>query len=118
MNDLLRSLIRETIDEANPAYAKHQQGKAQWDQLYQQKYGRGRPQHQQQQQFDPEKARIFHQVVDLLGNYVNLNDERKRTIWSKISQMNDQSTYWLVSYLKRGEKGWQDVKEFVLPGFQ
>jgi len=115
----LKETIRELLSELNPAYEKHRRNQEMMKKLYKQKYGKDFDEKQSQQpQGDPEKTKLFHDVVSYMSKFMELNDQRKKVIWSKISQMNKDTEYWMKSYMQMGERGWQDVKEFVLPGFQ
>ena len=116
MHLLLRETIQKIILELNPAYEKHRVNQEKLRHLYRQKYGKepeDRPENPNQ-----EKEKLFFDVVKYLDKFINLTDNRKRVIWSKISGLSKNSEYWMKSYMKMGDRGWQDVKEFVLPGFQ
>ncbi len=117
---ILTETIKEILSEYNPAYEKHRRNQEMMKKLHRDKWGRGTEETKEKSstQADPKKVKLFHEVVAYLKQHMNLNDQRKKVIWSKILEMSSDTEYWMKSYMQMGERGWHDVKEFILPGFQ
>lgn len=103
----LRVLIRTVLQERkwhNPAYAKHQQARPR--------------QTKASGNYPPEKVELFHSVVDYLDKHMNMTPDRKMEVWKNVYSMSSSTEYHLKSFMRQGQRGFHDVKQVVLPGYQ
>lgn len=123
---MIKSLLREFIKEIisgdgnrpaknNPAYAKHAEFDRKWGKLS--PPGTSSAHLEYEPDLKGERKMLFRQTIDVLTNYVNLTPDKIKKIAIKIESMDDNTLYFLKSYLSQRHRGWSDLKHLLLPGF-